>query len=319
MFEKLFPQGWTGKQAPEITAGAWLNSKSLKIAQMRGKVLLIDFWTYSCVNCQRTLPYLRRWHEKYAKKGLVIIGVHTLEFAFEKDADNVKSAVEKYGIKYPVAVDSEYKTWASYKNKWWPRKLLVDKSGIIVYDHAGEGAYTETERKIAELLGIKEKINDASGNENETHASALKITPELYCGLLRNPGLGNGVVCMPGDCGSYSDPKHHRADTIYLDGEWSQHDEFLLHEKRKGYLVLKYTASEVNAVMDSGKARVEVLLNDKPLKKEEAGTDIMFENGRSFVIVTKPDLYNLVKRNHGTNEIKIVTEDKLKIFAFTFG
>ncbi|MBI2579143.1 MAG: redoxin family protein [Candidatus Aenigmarchaeota archaeon] len=321
MFERLLSQGWMGKQAPEIDAVAWLNSKPLKISQLKGKVVLIDFWTYSCVNCQRTLPYLKQWHQQYSKKGLVIIGVHTPEFDFEKDAENVRSAVKKYNIAYPVAVDSEYKTWYRYKNRWWPRKLLVDRKGVIVYDHAGEGAYGETEGKIVELLGIKRKTKDDLPAKlgSEPRPSALKITPELYCGLLRNPGLGNGIVCMPGDCGSYADPKHHRNDTIYLDGDWSQHDEFLQHEKKKGHLTLKFTASEVNAVMDSSKAKAEILLNDKPLKKEEAGDDVVTEGGKSFVVVTHPDMYNLVKGNHGTREIKIVTEDGLKIFAFTFG
>ncbi|MBI4018519.1 MAG: redoxin domain-containing protein [Candidatus Aenigmarchaeota archaeon] len=315
MLEKLFSQGWLGKPAPPLDAVAWLNTKPLSMAKLRGKVVLVDFWTYSCINCQRTLPYLKQWHEDYSRKGLVIIGVHTPEFEFEKDVDNVRQAVKKHGIEYAVAVDSDHKTWNNYRNKWWPRKLLVDKKGAIAYDHAGEGAYSETEGKIVELLGLKTTIT-----KEETAAQQRRVTPEIYAGHLRNQGLGNGVVCLPGDCSSYSDPKHHRSDVIYLEGEWAQHEEHLQHEKKRGHLALKYTASEVNAVLDAERtARAEILLNDKPLKDGEAGDDVVMEGGKSFVIVTHPDMYSLVKGGHGTNEIKIITEDRLKVFAFTFG
>jgi len=315
MFERLFSASWIGKPAPPVDAIAWINSKPLSIEKLRGKVVLIDFWTYSCINCQRTLPFLKKMHEKYAKKGLVIIGVHSPEFAFEKDVDNVRSAVERYGIKYPVAVDSEYKTWKNYRNQWWPRKLLVDKNGVIVYDHIGEGAYEETEKKIVELLGLKKEVI-----AEETTFAPKKVTPEIYCGYLRNEGLGNGQVCLPGDVCGYVDVKFHKDNVIYLQGDWMQHDEYLEHAAKEGYLALKYTALELNAVMDAEKtAKAEILLNNKPLTKEVAGKDVILEGKRSFVIVTHPDLYNLVKGQHGTNEIKIVTGDKLKIFAFTFG
>ncbi len=316
MLKRLFFQGLVGKPAPEIDAVEWLNSKPLSMAKLHGKVVLVDFWTYSCINCQKTLPHMKKWHEKYAKKGLVIIGVHTPEFDFEKDLENVKSALAKYGIKYPVAVDSDYRAWNNYRNRWWPRKFLVNKNGMIVYDHAGEGAYEETEIMIVNLLGLKKaKIV----HENITGFKQA-ITPEIYCGILRNEGLGNGVVCLPGNCASYVDTKFHKNDTIYLDGEWMQHDECLENDKKRGHLALKYTASSVNAVMSSNKpAKAEILLDNKPLVKEIAGDDIVFEGKKSFAVVTRSDLYNLVKTVHGTHEIRIITEDRLRIYAFKFG
>ncbi|MEK6869480.1 MAG: thioredoxin family protein, partial [Nanoarchaeota archaeon] len=146
------------EKAPELAgiAGYINTNPEIKIQNLKGKVVLVDFWTYTCINCIRTFPYLKDWHNKYADKGLVIVGVHTPEFEFEKKYENVKSAVEKYGLKYAVVQDNNYETWRAYKNRYWPHKYLIDIDGFIRYDHIGEGAYAETERVIQELL--KEKM-----------------------------------------------------------------------------------------------------------------------------------------------------------------
>ena len=142
--------------AKEITTpDGFINTdgKPITINSLIGKkVILVDFWTYSCINCQRTTPYLNTWYEKYKEKGFVIIGVHTPEFEFEKDYNNVKAAVEKAGIKFPIVLDNDYSTWAAYQNRYWPRRYLIDIDGYIVYDHIGEGAYEETEEKIKQAL-----------------------------------------------------------------------------------------------------------------------------------------------------------------------
>ncbi|MBI4175952.1 MAG: thioredoxin family protein, partial [Candidatus Aenigmarchaeota archaeon] len=131
-----------GAKAPELQGIAgYINTEGIKLADLRGKVVLIDFWTYTCINCIRTLPYLNAWYDKYHDKGFEIIGVHTPEFSFEKDYNNVKAAVDKYGIRYPVVQDNDYATWRAYKNNYWPRKYLVDAQGNIRYDHIGEGGY----------------------------------------------------------------------------------------------------------------------------------------------------------------------------------
>lgn len=141
-------------KAPELIGIAgYINAPdNLTIASLRGKVVLLDIWTYTCINCIRTLPYIESWHEKYADDGLVIIGVHSPEFEFEKDYNNVLAAVEKYGLQYPVVLDSEHATWNAYQNRYWPHKYLIDANGRIRYDHIGEGGYDETEAKIVELL-----------------------------------------------------------------------------------------------------------------------------------------------------------------------
>ena len=140
-------------QAPEFTGiDNWLNSPPLSMQQLRGKVVLVDFWTYTCINCIRTLPYVKSWHEKYKDKGLVVVGVHTPEYPFERSTSNVQSAIKRLGIPYPVAQDNRYATWQAYSNQYWPAVYLIDKQGRVVYTHFGEGAYQETEAKIRALL-----------------------------------------------------------------------------------------------------------------------------------------------------------------------
>jgi thiol-disulfide isomerase/thioredoxin len=142
--------------APEFTGiTQWLNSEPLKLQQLRGKVVLVDFWTYSCINCYNTLPYVKSWNQKYKDQGLTVIGVHTPEYPFERDTGNVKTALKRLGISYPVAQDNQYATWNAYNNQYWPAFYLIDKKGQIVYTHFGEGDYAQTEAKIQQLLAQK--------------------------------------------------------------------------------------------------------------------------------------------------------------------
>ena len=144
----------SSQKLPEFQGiSQWLNSNPLTVQELNGNVVLIQFWTFSCINCQRTLPYVTKWHDRYAAKGLKIIGVHTPEFAFERDANNIKDAIQKHGILYPVPIDNEFKTWKAYGNEYWPHLYLADRKGNLVYDHIGEGAYDRTEQTIKQLLG----------------------------------------------------------------------------------------------------------------------------------------------------------------------
>ena len=197
---------------PSLSGGTgWLNSEPLSFGSLRGKIILVDFWTYSCVNCLRTLPYIKRWHKKYSKAGLVVVGVHSPEFEFEKKLENVQEAVEGLGIKYPVILDSKYKIFKSFGNRVWPHKFLFDRSGKLRYEHSGEGNYEEMEEEIRKLLSDEMfMLRSPKGDEkftprNEVRESNLKIekiplekdhthrfgavcypqTPELYCGWSR--------------------------------------------------------------------------------------------------------------------------------------
>jgi thiol-disulfide isomerase/thioredoxin len=143
----------TAPTAPEFTGiDKWLNSDPLTMRQLRGKVVLVDFWTYTCINCVRTLPYVKSWHEKFKDQGLVVVGVHTPEYPFERSTDNVKGAIKRFGIPYAVAQDNQYATWNAYGNRYWPAVYLIDKQGRVVYQHFGEGEYAQTEAKIRALL-----------------------------------------------------------------------------------------------------------------------------------------------------------------------
>jgi thiol-disulfide isomerase/thioredoxin len=146
----------SGPPAPEFTGiTQWLNSEPLTLQQLRGKVVLVDFWTYTCINCVNTLPYVKSWNQKYKDQGLTVIGVHTPEYPFERDTGNVKTALKRLGISYPVAQDNQYATWSAYNNQYWPAFYLIDKKGQIVYTHFGEGDYAQTEAKIQALLAQK--------------------------------------------------------------------------------------------------------------------------------------------------------------------
>jgi len=139
--------------APEFTGiDQWLNSAPLTMQQLRGKVVLVDFWTYTCINCIHTLPYIKAWHQKYKDQGLVVVGVHTPEYPFERSTDNVKTAIKRFGLSYPVAQDNRYATWSAYDNQYWPAFYLIDKKGQVVYTHFGEGQYAQTEAAIKTLL-----------------------------------------------------------------------------------------------------------------------------------------------------------------------
>lgn len=142
-----------GRPIPEIQGiEAWLNSDPIKLSEQKGKVILLQFWTFGCVNCQRTLPSIIKWHKDYASQGLLVVSVHTPELAFERSISNVKKAVQQRGITYPVAIDSNFTTWKAFDNQYWPHLFLADRQGILRYDHVGEGAYEQTEQKIRELL-----------------------------------------------------------------------------------------------------------------------------------------------------------------------
>src|SRR3989344_15985 len=176
--------------------------KAISIGALVGKkVILIDFLTYSCINCQRTFPYLNAWYETYKDRGLEIVGIHTPEFAFEKDIDNVREAMKNFGIKHPIVLDNDYATWRAYGNQYWPRKYLIDIYGNIVYDHIGEGAYEETEMKIRELLLERAEVLGLNKPDTNEELAASQMpegentarSPETYFGSLRNERLANGV------------------------------------------------------------------------------------------------------------------------------
>src|SRR5919112_4281386 len=234
------------KKAKDFTKiSEYINTKPISFNDvLKDKVVLVDFWTYSCINCIRTIPHLNEWYDKYSDKGLVIVGIHTPEFDFEKNSDNVKSAVQKFGIKYPVLQDNDKETWNEYENRYWPRKYLIDDEGYIRYDHIGEGAYQETEKVIQALLseraahmGIKntnfnniQKSNNSSKFEYQDVNFSKIQSPELYFGdeFARTP-LGNNEGFKPNQIVSYNLPDNSeiKPNVIHLEGKWKNNPDHI--------------------------------------------------------------------------------------------
>ena len=316
------------KKAPELTGiSDYLNTTPDELKkEMNGKVVLYDIWTYSCINCVRTLPYITAWDDKYADQGLLIIGIHSPEFEFEKDSENVKLAIEKYGINYPVVLDNDMKTWKAFENKYWPRKYIADHEGYLRYDHIGEGGYQETEKIIQQLL---EERSNALGIQTAPSVPLVDIeefqhtmfrTPELYFGYKfaqnRNQ-LGNDEGFQPGKIISYSEPKNTDLHKFYLIGDWKNYEDSMELVSDTGSIKLLYNAKEVNIVTDKH-AELEIFLDDLPVSPDYSGKDITEGNK---VKVTDAGLYNIINSdNSSTHLIEIKVDGKgFQIFTFTFG
>lgn len=324
----------TGSEAPEISGTKWLNSQPINLANLKGKIVLIDFWDYTCVNCLRTLPYLREWHNRYNQYGFIIIGVHAPEFGFAEDYENVKRAIEELGIKYPVVLDNDYTIWKAYRTHAWPRKILIDETGVVKFDHVGEGRYTALEAEIRELL--KKQHPNAKFPELMTPIRPTDIddaicyltTPELYAGFLRGI-LGNKEGYHKLETFDYKDPGKYVDGKIYLNGKWLATPESLRHEgstpSLSDYIAVQYNAVEVNAVLkttDEEPVKVFIVQDGKPLNEENKGIDVAIDaDSRSYVLVTSPKMYNLIKTSEfGSHVLQLYTDsDGLSLYAFTFG
>lgn len=315
-------------QAPNLSGIAgYINAEDgFNLEDAEGKVILVDFWTYSCINCIRTLPYLTAWDEKYRDEGLVIIGVHTPEFEFEKEYDNVKAAVEKHGIKYPVVLDNSFSTWRAYSNRFWPHKYLVDKDGFIRYDHIGEGSYDETEKVIQELLEERNNASASGGSVsvNATDVDFIQInTPEIYFGykfaLPNRNHLGNEEGFQPGEDVAYSIPQDIKLNKAYLEGTWKNSEDYMELVSESGKVVLKYEAKVVNIVAGMP-ANLTFTLDGKNLSADELGSDASLENGQAAAAVEEQDLYGLVDDEYSERTIEIEVDGKgFRIYTFTFG
>ncbi len=307
----------------EITA--WLNSEPLTPDSLKGKVVLVDFWTYSCINCIRTLPYVTSWYEKYKDKGFVVVGVHTPEFAFEKDVNNVRDAIKRHDINYPVALDNAYSTWNGYDNHYWPAHYLFDADGKLREMHFGEGAYDETERNIQLLLAEAGKAAEMPVTEVETKIDFSKIgSPETYLGYSRQEYFASPEGVARDTDRHYSIPSPLRHNMFALDGYWDVQSEKAVSSQAGSAIVYTFNAANVNLVMGgNGKTvRAEVTLDGKPVAAGMRGPDLVEEGGKTFVDVSGQRLYSLIdaKGEYGTHLLRIEFKDKgAECYAFTFG
>ncbi len=306
--------------APEfVGTEQWFNTpgdKPLTLRSLRGRVVLVDFWTYSCINCIRTLPYLKAWDAKYRKDGLTIVGVHTPEFPFEREASNVQTAIDENGIRYPVVQDNEQATWNAYGNQYWPAEYFIDAQGRVRYVHFGEGEYGEKEKVIRDLLA--EAGRTVKGKETQVHAvapSATVTTPETYLGAARAERFTNPML-SPGSH-DFTAPKSLPANEFAYHGKWRITLESAIAEEGAS-LDLNFGARRVYLVLGSpGQDRkVRVLLDGQPISAADAGSDV--HDGA--VTVTGQRLYNLVDLPKvGHHVLTLEPEAGVEGYAFTFG
>ena len=316
------------RKAPNLVGIAhYLNISSEELTKkMENKVILYDIWTYSCINCIRTLPFITSWDEKYSDQGLLIIGIHSPEFEFEKNPQNVKAAIEKYGISYPVVMDNDMKTWKAFENNYWPRKYIADHEGNIRYDHIGEGSYQETEKIIQQLLNERsmamglENISENKLVSIEEFEHTLFRTPELYFGYKfaqnRNQ-LGSEEGFQPGRIVTYVEPINTELNKFYPIGNWKNHEDSMELTESKGSIKVLFDAKEVNIVTENN-AQLEIFLDGIPLTKEFAGSDIYSKNK---INVSNPGMYNIISSDTSISRImEIKVEGKgFQVFTFTFG
>ncbi len=316
------------KKAPDLVGIAhFLNTTPEKLAsEMEGKVVLYDIWTYSCINCIRTLPYITAWNDKYSDEGLLIIGIHSPEFEFEKDRQNVELAISKHGITYPVVMDNEWETWKAFENRYWPRKYIADHEGYLRYDHIGEGAYQETEKIIQQLL---EERSLSLGMQMVSAKQLVDIeefehtsfrTPELYFGFSLAQGrnqLGSPEGFNQDKVTTYNEPKNLQLHKFYPVGKWLNLKDSMKLESDSGSIKVLYHAKEVN-IVTANMAELEIFLDGKPLDENYAGRDITIGNK---IITSDPDLYNIINsEKSATHELEIKINQKgFEIFTFTFG
>ena len=316
------------RKAPNLVGIAhYLNISSEElIKKMENKVILYDIWTYSCINCIRTLPFITSWDEKYSDQGLLIIGIHSPEFEFEKNPQNVKAAIEKYGISYPVVMDNDMKTWKAFENNYWPRKYIADYEGNIRYDHIGEGSYQETEKIIQQLLNERsmamglENISENKLVSIEEFEHTLFRTPELYFGYKfaqnRNQ-LGSEEGFQPEKIVKYSEPSMVELNKFYPIGNWKNNDDSMELTEATGVIKVLFDAKEVNIVTENY-AQLEILLDGIPLTEKYAGSDIKSSNK---IEVSTPGMYNIISSETSiTRTMEIKVEGKgFQAFTFTFG
>ena len=312
-----------GPKVPGLSAAkGWINSPPLHGADLTGRVVLYDFWTYSCVNCVRAIPYVRSWYDRYAKDGLVVVGIHSPEFDFEKNHGNVQDAVKRLHVDYPVALDDNMAIWNAFGNQYWPADYIADRQGRLRHAGIGEGNYTETENILRSLLGVSASAPRATrvneGNVGKPPAANDSITPETYLGLERGTaGAQPGVV-------DYPDVATLENGQARLVGRWEADQQYVRSAAPGATVAFAFHAREVNLVMATAAPNgqpidVRIELDGGPLPLEDRTAQTMVDaQGNTFVRVTGSDLYRLVLGTSiGSHTLRLVAQAAdLEAFAF---
>jgi cytochrome c biogenesis protein CcdA/thiol-disulfide isomerase/thioredoxin len=330
MMSSTAPGAATGPQMmPDLSgAVAWLNSPPLNRDQLKGHVVLVDFWTYSCINCLRSIPYVRAWAERYKDSGLIVIGVHTPEFAFEKDLDNVRRAVNELKISYPVALDNDYKIWKAFNNSYWPADYLVDATGHIRFHHFGEGKYDESEQQIQDLLKehngqltVNGLVKVAATGAEAPPDSDVE-SPETYVGYERADSFLSPGGLKQDVANLYSIPKHLELNQWGLAGNWTDHAQVATLDSARGKIVYRFHARDVHLVLgpapNGNPVRFRVKI-DGQAPGESHGVDTDAQGNGT---ITDQRLYQLIRQKDPiedrTFEIEFL-DPGAQAYAFTFG
>ena len=303
-------------------ATAWLNSEPLEPEGLRGRVVLADFWTLTCINWLRTEPYVRAWSQAYRDDGLVVIGVHTPEFSFEHDIDLVRQANQERGIDYPVAQDNDYAVWDAFANNYWPALYFIDREGIIRDHHFGEGRYEQSERVIQRLLGVERDLVSVEGVGVEAEADWDHLqTPETYLGYGRGESFASPGGVAYDERRTYERPERLRLNQWALDGEWTVGSEKVALDHAGGSIAYRFHARDAHLVLFAG-ARApipfRVLLDGEApgpahgVDVDEGGNGVLGE-GRLYQLVREPDTVR-----ERTLEISFL-EPGAEAYVFTFG
>ena len=320
-------------RAPEFPSSVtWLQGGPLRLADLRGRPLLLDFWDYTCVNCLRTLPYVKEWHRRYGPLGLTVVGVHAPEFSFARERGNVQRALRDQGIEYAIVLDNDYAIWQAYANRYWPAKYLVDGNGYLRYYHFGEGGYTQTEEAVQALLResfaeiLLPVLMHPVRDEDSPGAVCYRVTPELYLGYQRGV-YGNVAGLEPDRPSTYRDPGKHTDGNLYLDGDWLLAGEYLARPagaQAESRLTVPYMAKDVNLVIHpptyGGSATIMVTQDGAPLAADDAGADVVAGGAVSSFTVDAPRMYRIVSnREIDRHELTLTTtSDGVAFYAFTF-
>lgn len=302
--------------APDLTGiTAWINSRPLTLEQLKGKVVLIDFWTYSCINCIRTFPYLRYWYDTYKDKDFLIIGVHTPEFEFEKNEANVKEAAKRFHLMYPIAMDNHYQTWEAFYNYYWPAHYLIDQNGIVREVHFGEGEYLETENAIRYLLHLP-LINEEKKNQQPTDLA--EITPEIYLGYTRAEAYLPEIQIVRDKMSTYSYQQSLNRNHVGLKGKWTVSREYITSESNEAELSLNFNANQVYLVLGGASEKsIQIELDGQPLSPSFFTADI---NKQGEIQVKEPRKYDIVNlKGQHEHILTLYIPKGIQVYAFTFG
>ena len=310
-------------------ANGWINSKPLSAKDLKGKVVLVDFWDYSCINCIRAIPYIRAWADKYRSSGLVVIGVHTPEFDVEKQMPNVEKAVKKFGITYPVALDNDYKIWNSFHNQYWPAHYFIDARGKVRYEHFGEGEYDRAERWIQELLkeanstSLPGSVVTVRGEGAQAAADIIDVrSQETYIGYARADNFASRGGIKRDTEVLYNEPAHLRLNEWGLSGQWLDRREAAVLTAPGGKIIFRFHARDLHLVLGPG-TRGRPIRYRVTIDGRAPGPDHGFDiDAQGNGIVTDDRLYQLIRQKGSVTDHIFVIEfvdPGVQAFSFTFG